>query len=93
MGRNLWIVFFTGMNLCTFLVYGWDKRCAVKGKWRVSERTLILFAAAGGSIGALLGMRVFRHKTRKNKFRFGVPVILILQITLAAGLAFLLQIC
>lgn len=74
-------------SLCAFFAFGWDKRCAVRGKWRVRERTLLALAAAGGAAGALLGMYVFRHKIRKNKFRFGVPALLILQ----AGILCLLR--
>ena len=74
-------------SLCAFFAFGWDKRCAVRGKWRVRERTLLALAAAGGAAGALLGMYVFRHKIKQNKFRFGVPALLILQ----AGILCLLR--
>lgn len=67
------------INLAAFIVYGMDKQKAVKGKWRISEDALIGLAVIGGSVGALLGMRIFHHKTRKKKFSVGVPVILLLQ--------------
>ena len=60
-----------------------DKFKARKNRWRIPERTLMLSAAFGGSIGALLGMYTFRHKTKHLKFTLGVPAILIAQIALA----------
>lgn len=79
----LMLVYFVFANLFTFLLFGADKRKAVKGKWRIPEATLLFFAAIGGSVGALLGMIHYRHKTKKPKFYVGVPVILILQSLLA----------
>ena len=58
------------INVVTFLIYGIDKRKAVKHKYRISEKTLILMALIGGSIGALIGMKVFRHKTKHLKISF-----------------------
>ena len=68
------------INIITFVLYAIDKLNAKTSSWRISERMLMLFALAGGSIGALLGMYICRHKTRKPKFKFGVPVILVLQV-------------
>jgi len=68
------------INLLTFLVYGIDKWRAIHGRWRISEATLLLLAILGGSIGALLGMQIWRHKTHHKKFKYGVPLILIIQI-------------
>ena len=67
------------INIITFALYAIDKLNAKTDSWRISERMLILFAIAGGSVGALLGMYVCRHKTRKPKFKIGVPVIMIIQ--------------
>ena len=64
-----------------------DKHKARKKRWRIPERTLIGSALLGGSVGALLGMYTFRHKTRHLKFTLGVPTILIAQIALAVWLA------
>lgn len=57
-------VWLIAINLVTFAVYGADKRRARRGAWRVPEKTLFLLPLLGGSVGALLGMRVFRHKTK-----------------------------
>jgi uncharacterized membrane protein YsdA (DUF1294 family) len=57
-----------------------DKQKAIKHKWRISEYTLILLAALGGSIGTLSAMYTFRHKTKKLKFKIGVPFIIIIQL-------------
>ena len=66
-----------------FLLMLVDKVKARKNRWRIPERTLMLSAALGGSVGALLGMYTFRHKTRHMKFVLGVPAILIAQVALA----------
>ena len=71
------------INVVTFVVYGIDKRRAIKGKWRISEKALIMLAVCGGSIGAWIGMQVFRHKTKHLKFTLGIPAILIGQLLLA----------
>ena len=70
------------LNFVTMLVYGIDKFKAKKGKWRIPESTLLLLAVLGGSIGAWLSMRVWRHKTQHKKFKYGIPVIFILQVAL-----------
>ena len=71
------------INAAAFVLMLVDKLKAKKNRWRISERTLMLSAALGGSIGALLGMYTFRHKTKHLKFTLGVPAILIAQIALA----------
>ena len=71
------------INVVTFFVYGIDKYKAKHAKWRISEATLLLLAAIGGSIGAWCGMKVWHHKTMHKKFKYGVPVIFILQVALA----------
>lgn len=72
-------------NLAAFLVYGLDKRRAKQHQWRISERTLLGLALIGGSFGALAGMYLFHHKTKKLKFAIGVPVILVVQLILIYG--------
>ena len=81
-------VWLIAINLVTFAVYGADKRRARRGAWRVPEKTLFLLPLLGGSVGALLGMRVFRHKTKHWYFVWGVPAILLAQIALAAWLLY-----
>ena len=71
------------INAAAFILMLVDKRKARKNRWRIPERTPILSAALGGSIGALLGMYTFRHKTKHLKFTLGIPAILIAQISLA----------
>ncbi len=72
------------VNAAAFLAFGEDKRRAKKREWRIPEATLMGLAAAGGSLGALAGMRFFHHKTRHRKFTAGVPALLIAQIALLA---------
>lgn len=81
-------VWLIAINLVTFAVYGADKRRARRGAWRVPEKTLFLLPLLGGSVGALLGMRVFRHKTKHWYFVWGVPVILLAQMALAVWLLY-----
>lgn len=80
------VCYVLAVSLVAFVQMGWDKRQAVKGGWRVRERTLLLTAALGGSPGAILGMRLFRHKTRHWYFRYGLPAILLAQAALAVWL-------
>ena len=67
------------INAAAFLVFGWDKLKAKRDGWRVPEKSLLTLAVIGGSVGALMGMKVFRHKTKKAKFTVGIPVILAMQ--------------
>ena len=81
---HLLLYYLLASNLLTFVIYGIDKHKARHNRWRIPEATLLLLAALGGSIGALLAMRVFRHKTQHKKFRYGVPAILLVQLAIAA---------
>ena len=81
--QQIGIVYLLFVNILTFSVFGADKRRACENRWRIPEKQLLLLCAAGGSVGALLGMQVFHHKTRKWKFRLGVPAILVVQAVLA----------
>ena len=78
------LIYLVGINVIAFVLYGIDKWKAKRSKWRVSEATLIWMAVLGGSIGALLGMKVWHHKTQHKKFQYGLPFILLLQIALMA---------
>ncbi len=78
------IVWLVCVNIAAFAACAADKRRARRGQWRVRERTLFLLAALGGSVGLLLGMNLFRHKTKHRSFTWGVPLILLCQLALAA---------
>lgn len=80
---RLLLYYLLAVNLLTFATYGIDKYKARHARWRVREISLLLLAALGGSIGALLGMHLFRHKTQHKKFRYGVPLILLAQVAVA----------
>ena len=83
---NIILGYLLAVNIVTFFLYGIDKYKAKKGKWRVSEATLLLMAVIGGSIGAWAGMRIWYHKTMHKKFKYGIPVIIIFQVALAVYL-------
>ncbi len=74
------IMYFVIINIVTFAIFGMDKKRAQNKGQRVSERTLFRLCAAGGALGGLLGMKVFRHKTKHNKFRWGVPVLFFVEL-------------
>lgn len=76
-------IYLIFMNLLAFLLMGLDKSKARRNQWRIPEKTLFLSAILGGSIGSILGMQVFRHKTKHASFRIGMPCILIAQLGLA----------
>jgi len=77
-------VYLMLINTITFCAFGLDKQLARHGQRRISEKQLFLLALAGGAMGALLGMRMFRHKTLHRRFTVGLPLILLVQ----AGLYF-----
>ena len=83
---NIILGYFLAVNITSFLLYGIDKFKARKNLWRISEATLLTMAAIGGSIGAWVGMRIWHHKTMHKKFKYGIPVIIILQIALVVYL-------
>ena len=80
------VCYLLAINAVTFIVFGIDKYKAKKAKWRISEATLLLLAALGGSVGAWVGMKVWHHKTMHKKFKYGIPAILLIQIALMAYL-------
>ena len=81
---SMW--YFVIINAVAIAAYVWDKLCAIRKWWRVPELTLLGIAAIGGSVGALVAMKLFHHKTLHLKFKYGVPLILVLQV---AGLVYL----
>ena len=77
------LYYLIGINAISFVVYGIDKLKAKKGKWRITESTLLLLAIIYGSIGAWFGIKVWHHKTLHKKFKYGIPLIVIAQIAIA----------
>lgn len=67
-------LYFIVINFLTFLLYGLDKYKAIRQEWRIPERALLLMAFVGGAFGAFSAMRIFRHKTRKERFRLMIPL-------------------
>ena len=80
--KQIILIYLIAINVVAFFLYGIDKWKAKRSKWRISEATLLGLAVIGGSIGAWLGMKVWHHKTLHKKFKYGVPLILIAQMTL-----------
>lgn len=74
------IIYFIIINFIGFFIMWLDKRKAIKGTWRISEKTLFIITALGGGIGTTIGMYKFRHKTKKLEFVIGFPLITILEI-------------
>lgn len=68
------------INLSLFIMMGLDKRISKKGSWRIQEKKLWLLATLGGAFGGWIGMNVFRHKTKHNSFKYGLPALTLLYI-------------
>ena len=83
---NIILYYLLAVNIATFFLYGIDKYKAKKNQWRISEATLLTMASIGGSIGAWAGMRLWHHKTMHKKFKYGIPLIIIMQIALVVYL-------
>ena len=79
---HVFILYLAAINVITFFLYGIDKFKAQRARWRVPESVLLGLEVVGGSIGAWLGMTVWHHKTLHKKFRYGIPLILAMQIAL-----------
>ena len=82
-----YLVFLGVMSLIAFISYGADKRKSKKQKWRTPEKILLSLGFFGGAIGAIFGMKAFRHKTKHWYFKYGMPAILIIQIITIALLS------
>ena len=76
------LIYIIGINILTFILMGWDKYCAKKDYWRISESNLLGLAILGGGLGTYIGMLIFRHKTKKDLFQIGLPIAIILNIIL-----------
>ena len=74
------IIYFIVINIIGFFIMWLDKRKAIKGSWRIPEKTLFIITALGGGIGTIAGMYTFRHKTQKIQLVIGFPFITILEI-------------
>ena len=83
---TLLIIYITAVNIIGFALMGIDKRKARKNAFRIPEATLFAFAIIGGSIGATIGMFVFKHKTKHWYFKFGLPLIVLLQVIIVLAL-------
>ena len=88
--RNLILIYLAIINVATFFTFGIDKWKAKRSKWRIREAALLMLAVLGGSFGALLGMKVWHHKTMHKKFKYGVPAIIIVQIAVISYILMML---
>lgn len=84
----VWI-YILFINIFTFFLYAEDKKRARLGQWRIPESTLLLTALLGGSVGALAAMRIYRHKTKKWKFKAGIPLMIVFHVILVIYVSFL----
>ena len=84
--QRILFIYLLVINVATLLTFGIDKWKARNNRWRLREAALLGLAVLGGSIGAWLGMRVWHHKTLHRKFKYGVPLILLVQIAIAIAL-------
>jgi len=80
--KNLFTLALAAINILTFFLFGIDKWKAKRSKWRIEESALLWLAALGGSVGAMVGMKVWHHKTLHRKFTWGIPAILLVQIAI-----------
>lgn len=80
----LLLFYLLAVNVLSLVLMALDKSRARRGRWRIPEKGLFLAAVLGGSAGGIAGMYLFRHKTRRRRFVFGLPAILLLQLSAAA---------
>ena len=85
---NILFVYLLAVNVAAFLMMGADKKRAIQQRRRIPEKTLLLTAFVGGSLGAYMGMQSFRHKTKHLKFSIGLPAMVVLHLALGAWLLF-----
>lgn len=82
----MFYIYLILINLAGFFAMMTDKKRAINKQWRISEKALMGIAAIGGSLGVLIAMKTFRHKTKHKKFTIGVPAIIVVQIIIFAAL-------
>ena len=80
--QQIILIYLAFINVATFITFGIDKLKAKHAKWRIREAALLTLAVLGGSIGAWLGMKLWRHKTMHKKFKYGIPAIIIIQLAI-----------
>ena len=85
---TLLLIYFTAVNFTGLFLMGLDKHKAKKHLWRIPESTLFIIAIIGGSIGCIIGMYAFRHKTRHWYFVYGLPAILLIQLIIFFALLY-----
>ena len=78
----IFLIYLAVINIIGFIIMGVDKKRAIRGAFRISEASLFFIALIGGSLGSIVGMQHFRHKTKHWYFKYGMPVILMVQIAL-----------
>jgi uncharacterized membrane protein YsdA (DUF1294 family) len=88
--QDIILIYISFINLIGFIIMGIDKQKAKSNQWRIREKTLFIIAIIGGSIGSILGMKYFRHKTKHKTFTYGMPLILIIQVFLLYLIQYLL---
>ena len=86
-------IYLVIMNVLTFIIYGLDKLKAKRDGWRIPEATLLLLAVVGGSVGAKIAMELFHHKTLHKKFKYGIPIIIIIQMMIASYIIYKFFLC
>lgn len=79
---QFFIIYLVIINFLGFIIMGIDKLKAKRGSRRIPENTLFMFTILGGGVGTILGIYIFRHKTKKKKFTVGMPIILIIEVLL-----------
>lgn len=80
------LIYLLVINIIAFFAMFIDKKKAEKNRWRIKESTLLILALIGGSIGAIIGMYTFHHKTQKPRFFVGIPIIIALQILIVIAI-------
>ena len=85
---QLLLIWLAAVNLLAFALMGLDKWKARNDRWRIPEKTLVLFPLLGGTVGGIAGMRCFRHKTKHWYFRWGLPVLLLVQLGAAVWIRY-----